>query len=300
VGLADGVLLFYSDYMNIEEALKWGYKQISESKLPSANSLDADVLLSDVTKTNRATLRTHPNVELIGQETKKFQKLLKQRLAGRPVEYIIGHKYFYGRRFLVTTKVLLPQPDTETLIEEALKYNSDKTKYVDIGTGSGAIAITLAAETGKPTLATDTFRAALKLAHRNAERYLVDDKIEFRKGAFLKPIIKEPWLYDDKLVIVANLPYLSEKQWEEAPREVHHEPIDALISGKDGLDHYRQLFQELKEERNILPQNLIVIIEIDPSQSETILEVIQKNFPEATPNIAQDLAGRSRAVTCKI
>ena len=184
--------------------------------------------------------------------------MVARRETHEPVAYITG-KNFYGRTFSVTPSVLIPRPATETLVEQTLalihEENRDRTLFADIGTGSGAIAVTLAAQTHVPVIATDTSKEALLVAAQNVERLGVTDLVDLREGDTLKPIVEifhALKMHSDtnvssistfqRLIICANLPYLTPTQIETSAEDVRlFEPIAALEAGIDGLDCYWKL-----------------------------------------------------------
>jgi len=215
-----------------------------------------------------------------------------------------GSKDFYGRKYKVTPSTLIPRPATETLVDAAKEAakGSDGVVFADIGTGSGAIAITLAAETKLPVVATDISPDALAVAKENAATLGVT--IEFRQGNVLEPIIEHfrAGVGDVKhLVICANLPYLTKHQIECAEPDVKDfEPHSALEAGADGLDCYFELFRQLKQNRSVLPERVTVLIEIDPSQRQSAVNLILHDFPAAKPVVLQDLSGLDRIVIAEM
>jgi len=269
--------------------------------------LDAEILLASILKLPRSKLFTGLGDNIGDQRTDKYRALIKRRMRYEPVATIIGKKSFYGRDFFVNRFVLSPRPETEVLIENAnelAKKINGETWFADIGTGSGAIAVTLAIETKLPVIATDISSEALAVARTNVETYQVADLIDYKSGDTLIPVIKtfkamknldQP--LPDNLIICANLPYLSTKQWEQTEPEVQEwEPKIALEAGTDGLDAYWTLFRQLSQDLRLLPENLSALIEIDPSQSNAIKALVLHLFSEAKIEIKKDLAGHDRVV----
>ena len=259
--------------MIIREALQYAAKSIASA----SPILDAEVLLSFVLKQPKEYLYTHPEQPLTDQQTQTVQALVKRRSAGEPVAYLTNHKEFYGRDFYVDQRVLIPRPETELMIDLIKHYAQPQDSIADIGTGSGCIAITLAKELLNVTInATDISTVALAVAKKNATSHNVE--INFHHGNLLEPIKNK------KIdIIVANLPYLN--------AALPHEPAQAFLAGKDGLDLYRQLFTQIAA----LGQTpRYVIIEIDPDQVSALMEIIKQQLPQTTIDIKKDLAGLDR------
>lgn len=238
--------------MNIEEALK----------LATIDRLDAEVLLAHLLKKDRTWLMAHREELVPGDE---WNLLLEQRLQGKPIAYIIGSKEFYGRPFYVNEHVLIPRPATEGLIDFAkgLLQNgssnerdldtdiigiatmfddvSDVSLIVDIGTGSGCIAVTLALETRYNILATDISERAIEVAKINAQNHNVSHRIEFRTGNLLEPIadVTEPF------ILVSNPPYIPSSE-ELMPDVADFEPHTALFGGEDGSDLVGEIVSQAK------------------------------------------------------
>jgi release factor glutamine methyltransferase len=300
--------------MLVMEALRWANENLKKhadavdgSRLDSP-MLDAEVLLAAVLDVNKSWLFTHLDYELKRHQEEKFHECVKRRTAHEPVAYIIGYREFYKRRFHVNRFVLIPRPATEALVEQAMAAaaGSRDTAYTDIGTGSGAIAVTLAAETKLPVIATDMSKQALAVAKQNAAELHVEDLVDFRVGNLLEPIVKifksvaaaKPF---NHLIVCANLPYLTEHQWETGQREVRDfEPREALVAGRDGLDDYWELFRQLKRARSVLPERVTVLIEIDPAQRLAIQNLILHDFPQVNLRIVKDLEGFDRVVITEL
>mgnify|MGYP001441648956 CR=1 FL=1 len=309
--------------MTILELLEWGNRKLKDhrdidaftgDKLDSP-MLDAEILLSHVLDESKSYLFTHLNEDVPEKQAALYQRMIKRRVKHEPVATIIGKKEFFKREFTVNRFVLTPRPETEVLIENAIDHanklagkDAGDTWFADIGTGSGAIAITLAAETKTPVVATDISAEALAVARQNAEEHKVTDLVDFKTGDTLVPIvklfkqlkkIKQP--LPDNLILCANLPYLTTEQWEKAQPEVRDwEPKQALEAGSDGLDVYWILFKQLAQHRTLLPKNLFVLIEIDPSQTAAANKLIRHHFPEAELETKKDLAGLDRVLITQL
>jgi len=300
--------------MTIVEVLKWANEKLkNESKEVSDSSmLDAQVLLAKVLDVPTSWLFAHFDKILKDEQLDIFRKLIKRRLNNEPVAYIIGEKEFYKRKFFVNSSTLIPRPATETLVEAAIKIareESGQVLFADIGTGSGAIAITLAAETNLPVIASDISQSALTMAKKNSELNEVSGLVDFRQGDLLEPLLKifqavkktSQQTICDHLIICANLPYLTTKQWANTMSDVRDfEPKSALEAGVDGLDLYWQLIRELKQHRNLFPSQLTILFEIDPDQKEKITSLVKRDFPLCKTIILNDMEGFERVIVASL
>ena len=301
--------------MTILDTLNWANEKLKKAQIDSP-MLDAQVILAHILNTRKSWLFSHFNDPLKTHHEEQFILAIDRRVKHEPVAYIIGTKPFYGRTFFVNASVLIPRPATETLIEEALKCinepDRDKTLLCDIGTGSGAIAITLALETSLPVIATDLGANALEVAKQNATTLQAND-IEFLEGDLLDPTTalftsirssNDPHIssvYPFKhLIICANLPYLNDDQMKTLSDDVQFEPVGALAAGADGLDAYHQLFRQLARHRDLLPRQVSVLLEIDPSQKQKAVDMITHNFPNAKPIVVQDLQSLDRVIVVEM
>ena len=203
--------------------------------------LDAEQLLMHLLRKNRAWLIAHPRKELSAEDQERYEALVARRLAGEPIQYITGECEFYGLPFKVTRDVLIPRPETEHLVEKASELVPlfSKPRIVDVGTGSGAIAIALAHDWAPPAILTaiDISESALELARWNAKRTGFADRIRFLQGDLLAPVAGEQ--FD---IVVSNPPYVPNTDRALISVEVREfEPAVALFAGDDGLDIYRRL-----------------------------------------------------------
>lgn len=269
---------------------------LKTSSLPQA---EAETLLAFFLKTNREAILTHPEKEVSSVVKKKFAVAEKKRLANWPLAYLIGQKGFYGRDFLVSPAVLVPRPETELLVEEILKISREKERplIIDLGTGSGAIIVSLAAELKRlfpkqfpkmEFMAGDISPSALRLAKTNARRHKLEKKIRFLAGDLLMPIMTH--LKNRELIIAANLPYLTPTQIKSSPT-ISREPRLALDGGSDGLKYYRRLFGQLKQASF---RTATLFCEIDPSQAKEITFLSRQYWSKARIEIKKDLSGRKR------
>ena len=236
----------------------------------------AGLLLCQVLRIDRTHLLTGSEKPIDERQYRNYLALVERRAAGEPLQYITGHQEFYGLDFIVTPDVLIPRPETEFLIERVMKLVSesiqDSPLIVDVGTGSGCIAVTIAKLLPRARLiATDASSAALNIAQRNAECHGVRDRIEFLEGDLLAPLA-ERRLEGAVDILASNPPYVNEDGRQFLQREVRDwEPREALFGGADGLDFYRRL---LAEAPRLLKPAGHVVLEIGFSQFEAISEIV--------------------------
>lgn len=302
--------------MTVMEALRWANNKLKKTGVDSP-MLDAEILLAHVLDVPKSWLFAHFADELKSHQIENFHLLIARRIKHEPIAYIIKKKPFYGRNFFVDSSVLIPRPATETLITEALNHFSaldpELTIAADIGTGSGAIAITIAKETGIPVIATDIDKNSLLVTKKNILSHNVEKQVDIQHGNLLEPITKlfktihssgNPNIssvYPFKnLLICANLPYLPTNKIDTLPKDTRYEPIVALVSGVDGLDAYWELFRQIKTHRDLLPRHIKVFIEIDPEQTKKTSNLITHNFPEASPVVTKDLQGLDRIISVEL
>jgi release factor glutamine methyltransferase len=220
--------------MNVDKALQ-NAAQMFDVVSDSAR-LDAELLLMFVLAVPRSHLFAHPERELTPEEADQFMQLTGRRARNESVAYLTGEKEFWSMQFLVTPETLVPRPETELLVEEALKripVNSGM-RVLDLGTGSGAIAVAIASERpGCRIVATDLSPAAIAIATENANRHQLSN-VEFGQGSWLEAVGDS--VFD---LIVSNPPYIA--SGDAAMSKLTHEPRDALVSGVDGLDAIRRI-----------------------------------------------------------
>ena len=260
---------------------------------PDTAALDADVLLAYVLGVGKEALFAHPERELSPAEDVRFQQLVERRWRGEPVAYLRGFKEFYGLRFLVDPRVLIPRPETEALVDTAREVIAGRAlTVVDVGTGSGAIAVAIAAhEQRVRVIATDSSRDALAVAEANALAGGVADRVEFRRGDLLAPITERVDL------VCANLPYLpdaSVDKWAGARSSLAFEPRDAVVAGADGLDVIRRCVADLPR---VLAPHGAALFECDPPQVGAVVQLLVSGGLRAEAR--QDLSGNQRIVLAR-
>ena len=277
--------------MTIHEALRRAAARICETGSEEA-ALEAEILLMHATGLGRAAIYARLTDDLPPEQAAAFQSYVQRRLAHEPVAYITGHREFFGLDFEVTPAALIPRPESEMLVELVLLFAQERGESLtiaDIGTGSGAIAVSLAhALPGSRVIATDISPEALDLARRNAERHAVANRIDFRQGDVLAPL-------DGQVdVIVTNLPYVRTDEWRALPPELAaHEPRVAFDGGPDGLNLVRRL---LRDAPSRLRARGALFAEISHDQAEEVLALVEQVFPGASSAARKDLANLDRVL----
>lgn len=270
------------------------------------DQLDAELLIAHVLQQPREFVISHLDNEVGAIDQWKIKKLFKKRKNGMPLAHLTGHKEFFGLDFFVNKHVLVPRPDTEVMVSLTLDrlQSSDfglQTVLIDVGTGSGCIPISVIKSLKHKqikTIATDISKKALAVAKKNATKHDVD--ISFLHGNLLEPIIKSSLeMRNYKLVITANLPYLTEQQFQSEP-SIQQELKLALVAEDDGLALYNELLQQLKRLKSEVWSPTTLFLEIDPTQSPRITTLIQNHFPDAKIEIKKDLSGLERVVCVEI
>ncbi len=272
--------------MNRKEALDEARKLLSKNNIDDA-ALESEILLRVVLKLGRAQLFLELNRDINTSDFNNFIKLVKRRIRGEPTAYIVGIKEFYGFDFVVNKNVLIPRPETELMVEQAISLcrQNNYSKVADVGTGCGAIAVSLAMYLPAINIfATDISSQALKVAKHNATRHSVIDRITFLKGDMLKPL-NEP--VD---LIVANLPYV---KTVDIKGSLCFEPRRALNGGKDGLYKIEEFCSQLGEKLN---RKNSLLLEIGQGQAEDVKLILHKYFIKGVINFYKDLHGIERVV----
>lgn len=278
------------DVWTISSLLNWTVNYFKSKNIQSAR-LDAEVLLSHVLRQERIYLYVHFDEPMEQNELNKFREYVKKRAQHVPIAYIIGEREFMGLPFKVTKDTLIPRPDTEILVENVLN-NVDKDKeieIVDIGTGSGAIILSLLVNLPKVQGKTvDISSKAIEVAKENAVNLQVNDRCEFFVGDLFAPL--DGSKFD---VIVSNPPYIPKKDIATLEADVkEYEPVSALTDGGDGLSYYRRL---LSEGKAYIKENGFIALEIGIYQSEDVKQIAMDNGWKNI-KIIKDYAGIDRVV----
>lgn len=277
----------------VYEALQWA------SSFLIKNNRDenvGEILLCHFTKMNRATLLANLRTNLAADVYKRFVAAVNEHVAGKPVQHIIGFEHFYGRTFIVNEDVLIPRPETEELVLNMLRKIDElvpedtELDFLDIGTGSGVIAITMKLE--YPSLnvtASDISPKALYIAKQNAKA--LNSNVEFVLGDLAEPFIKKDQTFN---VIVSNPPYIAEADKEVISTVVKDfEPYNALFAGQDGLDIYKRLCKQFPL---IIRKPALIGLEIGAEQGEAVAKLLQNYLHDAKIEIIKDINGKNRFV----
>ncbi len=274
----------------IGRLLQWSEGFFREKGIETPR-LDAEVLLSHVLEKPRIYLYVHYDQPLDPGELAAYRGFVRRRAAREPVAYLLGERAFMGLTFAVSPAVLVPQPDTETLVSEAEKRLRGKSgaRIADVGTGSGAIALSLLhALSDLTAAAVDVSSAALKVARENAVRLALMDRVAFYEGDLLTPLLGQT--FD---AILSNPPYIPRNDIAALSPEVQAEPHLALDGGADGLDFYRRLTREAAA---FLRPGGFLAVEAGQGEAAAISDMARANG-WAEVEIVQDLAGIDRVVT---
>ncbi len=273
------------------EALNWASSFLEEA---GREAKAGELLLLHILKMNRTQLFMEMRADLTEEQREEFMKSVQLHRNGIPVQHIIGHEEFYGRRFEVNPEVLIPRPETEELVLGVLDRlkehfpENEKISLVDVGTGSGAIAITLSLEEPRlETFAIDIAEVSLEVARQNAQQLHAD--VNFMCGDLLSPIKEISKKID---VVVSNPPYIpNDELLSDVVKD--HEPHRALFGGQDGLDFYRRFMTELPE---VLNDKSLVAFEVGVGQGEVVASMLRATFPTATVEVKDDINGKDRMV----
>ena len=292
--------------MTVQETLTEGIRRLKTASGSSNDlsfidtpGLDAALLLAEITGSNRAKLLARGNDTILGQDSEKFFSLIKRRINGECVAYIRGRKEFRGLSFTVGPDVLVPRPDTETLVEAALECiknkkwnNSGPLKVLDLCTGSGAVAISLKNEMPELEVwAADISDKALEIAKTNTARLLHPGSVKYFCGDLYDALSQA----DCPLfrIITGNPPYVPSGDLEKLKPEVRREPVLALDGGEDGLFLIRKIIDQSKE---YLAEGGVLLLEADTRQMPEIRRLLERNNYKEI-RVFEDLAGRERVIS---
>ena len=281
--------------MMVLEGMHWGEARLLQKGIDNAR-FDADLLLAGVLHVSRDRLYLDRDLKLSEQEEMDYREGILRRAQHEPLQYILKRQEFMGLSFGIDERVLIPRADSELLIEKWLELvrleegrGQDRLiKAVDLCTGSGALAISMAHYYPKAeVVGTDLSQDALEVARENAARLGVS--VQWRQGDFLKPIQDERWDY-----IITNPPYVTTEEYGQCALEIFCEPSMAFLGGEDGLDFYRRLAEEARSLLN--PQGKL-LMEIGWKQADAVCELFQMKGFET--QVFLDLAGRDRVIIAR-
>lgn len=275
---------------DIQSSLTEACRKLAE--ISDSAELDAEVLLCHILNKPRSHLRAWPEKQLQTEQLEQFFQLIRQRRQGIPIAYLTGNREFWSRDFKVTPEVLIPRPDTELLIELSLEllHSMSKPRIIDLGTGSGIIAITLAAE--RPdidVLATDLSHTALAIARQNADIHQIAN-IEFIHSCWFNNV--PPSKFD---LVISNPPYIAANDPHLSEGDVRFEPSSALVAEDQGLNDIRNITDNA---RRYLHKNGSLLIEHGYDQ-QTEVQAIFKAFDYINIKTHQDLSGNPRVTTAQ-
>jgi release factor glutamine methyltransferase len=278
--------------MTVREILNETTRNFEHVGIPSAR-LDAEILLSFCLKRDRIDFLKTPNLQISKTQLTDFKKLVSRRLKWEPVAYITKRKEFWSFSLEVNKDVLIPRPDTEVIIEETLsvceKQALDKPRILDIGTGSGAIALAFAKELPRARIvATDISPAALTIAKKNTRNLGLAKHIEFLHGDLFEPV---EGIFD---IIVSNPPYIADQEYQKLPPGVKdYEPKEALWAGQTGVEFYEKLIYQSK---NHLNKNGWLLLEIGAKQEASVRKIMENCEYYENIDIRKDYAGLPRVI----
>lgn len=272
--------------IRLDEALQSAAQQLRD--ISENPTMDAQLLLSHALACERSWLLAHPEYRLNSIQRRTLEQIVERVRRGEALPYVVGERWFFGRLFSIEPQVLIPRPETEQLVEAALEFLQERPhrrRAVDVGTGSGSIAVTLCGEHPElEMLAIDKSFSALQVAKLNKERLTPNARMSFLVGDLLRGLKAE---FD---LICANLPYIPSGRL--ASLEVAmREPVEALDGGPEGLDQITRLVFSLDEH---LAAGGRAILEIDESQGDTIMRIVRETLPACYAVVRKDLAGLDR------
>lgn len=266
-------------------------------------SLDAQVLMAHILQKPRAWVLAHPEAPLTSPQEQALNQALSRLQNGEPLPYILGEWEFLGLSFKVTPAVLIPRPETEMIVEEAFQWlkarplllqgMSAQLAALDIGTGSGCIAVALAARLpGLKIAATDLSPGALEVARQNIARHQAAEQVCLLQSDLLSAFSPQPTFH----LVCANLPYIPQEILPNLP-VYRHEPALALDGGPGGISVLERL---LHQASNRLAPGGLLLLEIEASQGQVVPELAHRYFPSAAVRLLRDLAGRHRLVSIQL
>ena len=279
--------------MNLKEILKYGKEELIKNNIEDA-SIIAKELAEYIFKITRAQMIANNDMEFSKDQTDNYINSIKKISTGIPIQYITNNQEFMNLNFYVDENVLIPQPDTETLVEEVInEYKEKKCEILDLCTGSGAIAISLAKYINESNIvASDISMKALQIAKLNAEKNLVRKKIEFIESDMFNKIYK-----DDFDIIVSNPPYIKAKVIEKLDRQVKNEPYIALDGGADGLKFYKIIIENAYK---YVKNEGKVFLEIGYDQKNELINLFKENNHYENIYSKKDLGGNDRIIVATV
>ena len=278
------------------DLIQWTTDYFKRHDISTAR-LDAELLLSHILGTTRLQLYLQFEMPVFPEHLAAFRKLIKKRTAHAPVSYLTKRKEFFSLDFYVDSRVLIPRPETEVLVESVLQAQTAPCQLIDIGTGSGAIAISLAAHRPEwELLATDISAGALEVAQKNAVAHCCADRLTFLQGSLFEPLEALPNPRFDW--IVSNPPYVSAVEYPSLPPDVRdHEPETALLAGENGLDIVIGILEGAPQ---FLKPGGKVGLEIGHNHSQDVQDIVESNPAYVGCQIIKDYSDVERVVIATV
>ncbi len=280
------------------KALRWTTTYFSEKKIENPR-LQAELLLANALGFSRVDLYLNYDRPLSIKERKVYRQAIKERLQGVPLQFITGIQPFRHLILDIREDVFIPRPETEILVEKALEVITDQGKdyeVLDLGTGTGAVALSLAYEKEKLlVIASDISLKALILAKKNCRKYNLEDRVKFLQANFFKPIKEQ----DEGLfnIIISNPPYVPTKDKEKLPPEVAiYEPEKSIFGGEDGLDFLKHIILNTHQ---YLRNNGYILLEIGHDQAEAVKQIMLESAMYNDIEVFKDLANRDRVIRAR-
>lgn len=288
---------------NLRTVIQETHRTLESAGIPDAR-LEAEVMVMDVMRMPRQAIFAEQETQVGPQQEEQLAVIVTRRLTREPLAYILNYREFYGVNLLVNRDVLIPRPETETMVEHALfmalmGMESRELVIADVGTGTGAIAVNLAIHLPAARIyASDAFDPTLDVAAYNVRMHNVADRVTLLKGDLLESL---PEPVD---VVVANLPYLPTDRIPTLQPEIQWEPMAALDGGPDGLDHIRRLLAQAAASHGGANARLkphgVILLEMDPEQIPEARSLASAAFPEAEVTVEPDLAGLDRVLSVSL
>jgi release factor glutamine methyltransferase len=283
--------------MQLRDTLQSGLTALLEQDVPSAQ-LAAELLLMHVLSCDRGYLHSHPEIDIPDEAADRYFRMVAERATGKPTQYITGHQEFWGLDFEVTPDVLIPRPETEHLVEAVVdlsRHARVPLRLVDVGTGSGCIALALASELPQAEIyATDISRPALEVAVRNAVRVGMQGRVSFLEGDLLAPLL-DAGLAGTLDFVASNPPYVAQTELDMVQREVREfEPRIAWGGLESGEQVYARLFPQTLE---VLRPGGYVVVEIGYNMCDRVSALLDEGWTET--EVRPDLAGIPRVVIAR-
>lgn len=281
---------------HVIDLIQWTTEYFERHDIPTPR-LDAELLLGHLLQKSRSQLYLHFEMPVFPEHLSTFRELVKKRAAHTPLSYLTNHKEFLSLDFYVDLRVLIPRPETEVLVETILKVQKEPCRLIDIGTGSGAIAISLAVNCPEWEIAaTDISAEVLEVAQKNALAHNCTNRLTFLHGDLFEPLKALPKPHFDW--IVSNPPYVGTNEYHTLPPDVRdYEPEIALFAGCDGLDIIRRILAGAPQ---FLNPGGKLSLEIGHNHSHNVQDLIQSNSAYRECQVIKDYSGIERVVLASV